>query len=308
MATLRPVTPAGLKEDFPPASSIDGVYGFKQSGGKSILTSQKPSYAETPLQYALGAGKSGLTFVTAMEDGTLLEAHLSYFPSLRRWYPNPGQPADIHGELGMTKYASQGNRCIGCHSTTLPEMSLTPEPKFYGVGCESCHGPGSVHIAAARAGEKGSLHMERLSEIEPGKLNEMCGRCHRTGKDITNQKETTYTYRFQAYAIMKSACFTKSGGALSCLSCHDPHTDASKDVKFYEAACLSCHSTNAAPPPANQASGKHVVKAHACPVNPASGCVSCHMPPRKAFKNTNIPTRMADHYIAIYRDVKQPAL
>jgi Cytochrome c554 and c-prime len=39
--------------------------------------------------------------------------------------------------------------CIGCHVTGTPEQIAAEgdKPKFPGVQCEACHGPGSLHVA-----------------------------------------------------------------------------------------------------------------------------------------------------------------
>jgi hypothetical protein len=71
-------------------------------------------------------------------------------------------------------------------------------------------------------------------------------------------------FRFQTVRLELSKCYTASGGALHCVTCHTPHRNATKTAGTYEAACLSCH---------NSALQKTV-----CPVNPAQGCVECHMP------------------------------
>ena len=46
--------------------------------------------AET-LQYGLGSGKTGITFVSIADKTTLFEMRASYFPKIRQWYVTPGQ-------------------------------------------------------------------------------------------------------------------------------------------------------------------------------------------------------------------------
>jgi predicted CXXCH cytochrome family protein len=93
---------------------------------------------------------------------------------------------------------------------------------------------------------------------------------------------------------MRSRCFLESGDRLSCQTCHDPHSNASTDKKQYEKICLSCHS------PARAATAsKGVGLGKACPVNPHSGCIPCHMPKREVTPDA--PIAMADHFIRIHR-------
>src|SRR5258708_17639889 len=56
---------------------------------------------------------------------------------------------------------------------------------------------------------------------------------------------------------------SRSKDTLSCMNCHDPHTDVSKDTKTYEAKCLTCHS----PAPSTAAA---LFERKPCPVNPRS--------------------------------------
>ena len=84
--------------------------------------------------------------------------------------------------------------------------------------------------------------------------------------------------RFQPIGLMQSACFRKSPGSLTCSTCHDPHARTSTDLPAYEAVCLSCHQ------------GPSQTR---CKVEPATGCVGCHMPRRDATRGM----MMTDHWI-----------
>ena len=93
-----------------------------------------------------------------------------------------------------------------------------------------------------------------------------------------------------------SRCFRESRDRLTCVTCHDPHTDVATDDKPYTAACLQCHSrptTGSAPRP---------VQAKPCPVNAVAKCVECHMPKRREPVFPGSPRRVADHFIRINRD------
>jgi hypothetical protein len=91
------------------------------------------------------------------------------------------------------------------------------------------------------------------------------------------------TVRFQPYGLLASRCFRESGG-LSCLTCHDPHTDAVRgDSSFYVARCLSCHAASAPP-------------AVACRRRERFNCLPCHM--RKAAAMAHLT--FTDHRIRVY--------
>jgi hypothetical protein len=89
--------------------------------------------------------------------------------------------------------------------------------------------------------------------------------------------------RFQPVGMSQSACFTKSDGRLTCLSCHDPHEPAATDRSAYEAACLNCHGPGTRP-------------GTACPVSERVGCIGCHMPGRDAGQGV----RFTDHWIRVH--------
>ena len=91
-----------------------------------------------------------------------------------------------------------------------------------------------------------------------------CGRCHGLAhvENITGAVEDPAWLRFQTITMYRSRCYTGSDEKLHCVTCHDPHKNAETAPAYYESKCLSCHS-----------SGKP-----ACPVNPANGCIACHMP------------------------------
>ena len=51
----------------------------------------------------------------------------------------------------------------------------------------------------------------------------------------------------------QAACFRKSGGSLSCLTCHDPHALLATSAKAYDQRCAGCHKGRATPDSHRQA-------------------------------------------------------
>jgi hypothetical protein len=275
-------------------------------GSKCRLTKDGPSFrisvgdspigAET-LQYGIGSGKTGITFVAMTDSTTLFEMRASYFPRIRKWYVTPGQKKLDVDEMGLDYPPDRGRRCISCHTTAISEDSIVPERKFLGVGCEACHGPGGDHIAAIRANDLAHIKMERLALYGGEKLNTLCGRCHRTPQDVMERSPSlaNETQRFQAYGILMSRCFKESKDKLSCLTCHDPHANATLNMKTYEKACLTCHGHGTE----HASTSIKSVAARPCPVNPRSGCIPCHMPARKILPGADRSPSAVDHFIHI---------
>jgi hypothetical protein len=156
-----------------------------------------------------------------------------------------------------------------------------------GVRCESCHGPGSQHLEAVKA----ENWLEARSRIEnPRRYNalqilEQCGSCHREpppDASLVDWADPANT-RFQPIGFSQSRCFKESKGALSCLTCHDAHTNARRgEPAFYAAICANCHNATKSPPTHSSSVG--------------NDCVSCHMPKVQAMRHLDF----ANHWIGIY--------
>ena len=149
------------------------------------------------------------------------------------------------------------------------------------VTCEACHGPQGKHVREKRA----NAPVARTGPLPADAMNAMCGRCH--GLSDVDPAHPVIA-RFQPWGLSQSRCFQQSAGKLSCATCHDPHENARRDLKFYEAACLSCHS------PKPEVKPMPVL----CPVNRKQGCVGCHMP----TDSKSMPhVKFFDHRIRVVR-------
>ncbi len=299
---------AATRRDLGPLAPKAGVVplaGYALEDQGDVLTVVRESF-ETgrpevqTLQLALGSGKVGLTFLSLLSADTMMETRMSYFPGYRLWDMTPGQEVKRAGDVpfGRLHSGETARHCLSCHSVTVPERTLQPEPRLYGVGCEACHGPARAHIEAMQAKRFAEPHLENLAKWTPTKLNRLCGRCHRNVEDVdVRTPDANQTHRYQPYALARSACRTKSGEPLSCLSCHDAHADVSTDRKKYEQACLSCHARPGLEHPVS--GDPNVRQAKACPVNATTGCISCHMRPKRLFPETTITATLSDHRISI---------
>lgn len=287
--TFRPVNAANMGADLPKPGPIadTGLCIYDSGSGLSMGWKDDPSHA-APMQYALGSNRFGFTYLQIVNNQSIVELRRSYAPRFNTWLPTPGQGTIDERALGKNRDEGRARHCIGCHVVALPPSGVTPDPKFFGVGCEACHGPGQKHADARRSHDKDTF-MPKLATLSGTQMNELCGRCHRTAKDIPPGAEDM-TQRFEPYGLMKSKCFLESGGDISCVTCHDPHQNASTDKKHYEAVCLKCHGPAQGFGPVNS-------NRKPCPVNPKDGCIGCHMPQRKLAEDG--PITMSEHFIRI---------
>ena len=210
-------------------------------------------------------------------------------------------------------------KCITCHNG-MPQIVEGSYNRYdavpHGINCERCHGPGSVHIAAMRAGKVVDVSKETdYTIVNPAKLPvalqfNICQGCHVQGAAVPKEGKTFADFRpgmslasvenvfWPRFAdsldqfvmashsdrLTQSTCFRRSTPRqpLTCVTCHDPHVpiEALGD-DHYDAACQSCHA------PAD------VSRQHAEPVT--QRCVTCHMP---VSGSKDIPhVRITDHLI-----------
>ncbi len=89
-----------------------------------------------------------------------------------------------------------------------------------------------------------------------------------------------------AYRLRKSRCFLESKGALTCLTCHNPHQVPPKGeeaVKYYSHVCLGCHESSLK---SLVAAARHT---------DSTDCVKCHMPERRT--EDVVHASITDHLI-----------
>lgn len=251
------------------------------------------------VDYAFGSGDRGLTLVGHDQAGQSRELRLSHYSGDSVWdvtsghFPHPKYP---EGFLGEALRDDDVRRCFICHTTEehAAREKIQPVAADHAIGCERCHGPGGNHVKAVEA-KLPDLAIANPSRASGEQVVALCGQCHSPrGKTISPADPTSV--RSQGTTLTWSRCYTESDGALSCVTCHNPHRNADTSAKHYESKCLSCHSTTAAASakPAMIEKDRH---ARTCPVNPASGCIACHMP---VVKDVIPHSPFTDHHIRVH--------
>lgn len=292
--TMRVAGREELGNLAPPAGPIPGTDYQIEWRKRLWRFARRDGKESAPIDVVFGSGKSGMTYAGRFEKDRLTEFRMSYFPKRKTWYLTPGQEVHADLDIGREHVKHLGRRCVMCHAMATQETTLLPQAHLMGVGCESCHGPGQAHIAAAKTRGAKDLRIEKSRNLPQAKLEAMCARCHRSAADVPlSTVDAGGTQRFQPYGLEMSPCYKKSKGKMTCLTCHDAHTNARTDAAFYEAKCLNCHAFNTGDPPPDQGGP--------CPINPRNGCIPCHMPQRRIFPGSKISVTMADHFIWAYR-------
>jgi len=239
-----------------------------------------------------------------------------YYPTPMRWVVEDGQwTAKPFNDLwwvadgtpdGRPKRPEEMPRtktgdatCDGCHTTGFTVAKNKESGRWVGqkielgIGCESCHGPGGIHVVTKK------IH----DIVNPALLNavqqdQLCGQCH---SRITNKPEkelsfpqgftpgstdlaqrvTFWTYSAnrknfwsngfasknrQQYHDVQFSGHTKSG--VTCITCHDTHSTRKGYAQVRgnkNSLCIQCHAASSA-----FYAGSAMYKA-------GIGCTDCHM-------------------------------
>jgi hypothetical protein len=251
------------------------------------------------LEWIIGSGANGSGAIVRRGD-SLFEAPLSYYTKIRGWALSPGYE---FGDYGFNRPILPD--CISCHSgqpqPILDGNGRFREPAFteLAIGCENCHGPGESHVAAAAIGA-GLGSIVNPSKLSPWLADNICMSCHQNGDARVLQTGKTYRdFRpgaalddtlsiflvpfsresvpkddlLEHYLSMRlSQCYLRSGGRLSCISCHNPHAQPSAEEApaYFRQRCMSCHTERSCALPLSLRQQKR----------PPDDCAGCHMPKR----------------------------
>ncbi len=259
--------------------------------------SERGLLAEYPIQYQIGSGERGRTFVVQIGE-YLLESPASWYRG-RGWDVSPG-----YEQLQLIDFDRPvTDNCLFCHAGKA-KFSDADGRKLAGtpitaITCERCHGPSDAHVQ----------HPSAHNIVNPARLvgpqrDGICEQCHLEGETrVVNPgktmhdyragerlEETLVTYLFkesgqvrpavtQVEELAESQCARASGGKLWCGTCHNPHganVDRSHQIRE---VCMSCHP----------ALSKTAHPAH------QTECVSCHMPRRATSNIAHVA--VTDHFI-----------
>jgi hypothetical protein len=152
--------------------------------------------------------------------------------------------------------------CGTCHTTGYsPDGNQDGLPGLVGtwaedgIGCEGCHGPGSLHADNPQGVE---MKVDRHSAE--------CGACHSRGA----VEEVNASGGFIRHHEQYEELFQSKHAIIDCVQCHDPHAGVVQlrqaDVQTVRTTCENCHFEQAK----YQNNASHV--------DGGVACIDCHMP------------------------------
>jgi Cytochrome c554 and c-prime len=286
------------------------THAFVRKGEDRIeMESRAASQAVRAIvEYAVGSGRHGITMIAKDMQGTERELRVSYFAEKSSWGETKGidfPPRDAAEHIGVPLTTGTLHRCLSCHTTWARAVDLSrpgprgPEAEDRGIGCERCHGPGLNHVKAARSGFADMAIALGPNAPSPLRLKS-CVECH--AADGSVQPSDPEFTRAQGTTFLFSRCFTASKDRFGCTTCHDPHRPVETAAAFYESKCLLCHGAMAAKggaqPTAKVDHGTGPTLSRMCRVNPADGCITCHMP---KVEDPSRRSSFTDHHIRVHR-------
>jgi len=237
-----------------------------------------------PVTLSFTAGTSGTAFGFE-RGGRMIQVPIDWYPTSAAWGMDPGyvQNGRFSRPFGVD--------CLACH-TDYPSHVAANEPivrgpSSEGIGCERCHGPGAKHASTMNAGD-----VVNPSRLSLARQLEVCAQCHlegtaevqrlgaghfgwAVGTPLSDHQvpwvEKTPSVDWFALVgasdrLVRSACFLRSQGKLSCTTCHDAH--GGTPATAMRQACVGCHTSDGA---------QHCSLSEADRLARGDDCAGCHM-------------------------------
>lgn len=316
----------------------DGVQSrfFRKDGDFFVYTrGPKGEMAEFKISHTFGYFPLQ-QYLIPFPDGKLQCLPIAWDVKEKKWFHlYPGLSLDPEEWIYWTNQGQNWNSmCADCHSTEL-QKNYDPQTGRYdtgwaeiNVGCESCHGPGSKHLAWAELPEMARPKNDGLkvqtSTISNRHQVELCAPCHSRRSMLGDYKhrqqdlldtevprlleEGLYypdgQIRDEVYVYGSFVQSKMYANNVRCSDCHNVHT-----IKLHQEGntlCLQCHQASVydtkthhfhkqkeeTGEPIQGSQGEVLFE-----VGSGAQCVQCHMPGRVYMGNDYRP----DHSIRIPR-------
>jgi len=328
---MQPATARSVQGDFAQARVVlrGSTYLLHQGRGNYSITESDLTGQpwEHRVEYTLGDRRIQ-HYLTTLPDGRIIVIPATWDIVGKKWVHelDTENPEEASGDPVQIWNKS----CYGCHVSreqknfNLDELFYHTTWQNFGINCESCHGPGSEHIAKASGAKVMNAETRavvRKAIVNPARLDAarstmVCAQCH-SFRDIYADGfpagANYYDYLLpvlefplpdsedpaywpdgrprwlanEAFGLWQSQCYLKGGA--TCVSCHSHGhaVDIERNAQLpNNQLCARCHAAIAA----NVSAHSH----HAA-TSAGSSCVECHMPPTVV----SLKARIRDHSIGL---------
>ena len=298
-------TPATVLGDFNDRqfTQFDLTSQMSRRGDKFFVrTENRDGRMETfEVKYVFGV-RPLQQYLVEFPDGRVQCLHLAWDTVGQRWfhlYPEERIPPD--DPLHWTRPLQNWNyMCAECHSTNLQKNYSLAEDTYHttwseiDVSCETCHGPGSMHVELAESwrffwDRRYGYGLPKLKATEPSRVEiETCAPCHSRRRIVYPSPRPAEKFLdYYVPEMLDRELYYADGQVLDedyvygsfiqsrmyyeqvrCSNCHDPH---SVRVKFNDnRLCIQCHVSATYDTPSHHY--------HPDSSKPGTMCVECHMP------------------------------
>ena len=205
-----------------------------------------------------------------------------------------GRPNPVAGSNGRFENPPFSELAIGCE-------------KCHGPGAAHVQAMRQGNLPAAKKSDARESNISSSAskivnpaDLTPYLADNICMACHQTGdvrvlkpgktyRDVrpghpldetlsilmippTRESPPTADHVQHYYSMTLSKCYRASSGRLSCITCHDPHIEPTREEApaYFAAKCLTCHTNQSCKLPIATRMQK----------TPANDCIGCHMPKR----------------------------
>jgi predicted CXXCH cytochrome family protein len=291
---------------------------FFRRGDKFFVNTDGPDgrLADFEIKYSFGV-EPLQQYLIDIGNGRLQPLQIAWSTLERNWFhllPNEkAPPGDVLHWTG--RYQTGNTMCIACHTTGFDKRYDAQADRFdsrwheVNVSCQSCHGPGSRHVAAPQRGQLADLKT-------PHKQVEVCAACHSRRAELSAMPVPGQPHLDHYLpSLLREGLYHADGQQLdevfvvgsfrqsrmyrmgvSCTNCHEPHS--AKPRLQGNAMCLQCHRSEANAAFPSAAGDYDSPRHHHHAVGSAGAeCTACHMP----AKNYMIVQPRPDHSMRIPR-------
>lgn len=284
-----------------PTSGLTEVRGIAWASEGGIPVIGEPGVAPYPVIGSIGI-EPLIQYLHLAPDGRIQAHDVAWDVDRKEWFSvfeSEDDATRLPGDWGH--WTGQGMNwdanCAYCHMTEyhkgydIESDQYNRQWAHMGITCAQCHGDSKVHLSQIANG-----NTEYHETLSPQQIMESCATCHSRREELTRegfQPGDAYEDHYQLTLadipglyhpdgqvigenyVYGSLMMSSMGHAgVTCMDCHDPHSNATILPTYNNALCMRCHSGGLMDAPRIDpvAHSRH-------PANSTGNqCIECHMP------------------------------